>query len=428
MLVRVVGVLANLVIVPLSLGYLGEESFGLWMTLTSFMTFLAYTDLGLGTGLQNRLSECMGHDDRESPRYYVSSGLFVMGLLCVTAVAGGMLILPRVDLVGLLSIREDEAARQALPTALAMIVAVGLGLPGGMVQRIYYAHQQGYWGYLQLAGGGMMGLVGAIICVWMKAPLPVLAFVFAGLQYIPLLVGSVVLFRREKWLRPSLGLVRWRHTRDIFVTGTAAMWSQLASMLLVTGPPLIIANRVEVAAVTPFSLAQKLLGVLTLVFTMSIWSLWPAYTEALARGDWAWIRLTFWRTVRLSVVILVPVFALVAVSGQYVIRLWTGAPEAVPSWSLLMAWNVWTVLRGWSVVFSILLSGLNRLAWQAVYGLVCGSAGLAVGYWLAPRGLEVAVWAMVLVGEGLRCLALSVDVAIAFGYRRAAGQPVAVEA
>ncbi len=423
MLVRVVSVLNNLLIVPLALGYLGKESFGLWMTLTSFTAFLSYTDLGLGTGLQNRLSECMGKDDRENPRYYVSSGMFAMALLCLAAVGGGLLVLPRLDLAGLLSIHDPDVVRQVLPTAQAMVIAVGLGLPGGMVQRIYYAHQRGYWGYLQLAGGGLLSLAGAFVCVRMKAPLPVLALVFMGATYIPLLVGSVVLFAREKWLRPGLRWVRRRHLGQIFGTGTAAMWSQLASMLMVVGPPVVIANRIAVAAVTPFSLAQKLLGALALVYTMSVWSLWPAYTEAMARGDWKWIQRTFWRTARLSAIMLVPVVVLVAVAGQWIIRVWSGAPQAVPSWSLLMAWNVWTLLRGWNVVCNVLLCGLNRLVGQALYGLACGLAGLGTGCFLATWGLETAVWGMVLVGEGLCCVALNIDVALALS-RHGAREPV----
>jgi O-antigen/teichoic acid export membrane protein len=428
MLSRAVNVLTNLAVVPLSLGYLGNESFGLWMALTSFWVFLIYTDMGLGIGLQNRLSDCMGRDDRESPRYYVSSGLFVMGLLSLVAVAGGFWLLPHLNIARWVSVSDPDVARDVLPTAQAMLLALGVGLPAGMVQRIYNAHQRGYWAYLQLAAGGLMSLGGAVLCIWQRTSLPVLALVFSGVQYIPLLIGSVVLFYREPWLRPHPKLVRWGHAREILGTGLAAMWSQLASMLLVMGPALIIANRIAVSAVTPFSLTQKLLGVLTMVFTMSIWSLWPAYTEAMARDDWGWIRRTFWRTVWLSAIMLLPAVLLAAVAARPVIRIWSGDPQAVPSMSLLLAWDVWTLLRGWSVVCSIVLSGLHRLTGQAIYGLAFGIAGLGSGYVLAPHGVETAVWGMVIVGEGLRCVALSVDVAFVLGYNRKAKRKIAVEA
>lgn len=410
MSVRLVTILTNLITVPLTLSYLGAESFGLWMTLTSFMLFLSFSDLGLGTGLQNRLASCHGRDDKENPSYYISSGLLVMISLFVVFIALAVAVMPRIDLVRLLGVHDRDTARQVLPTAQAMLIAFGFGLVAGMVQRIYTAHQRGYWGYAQMAVSNLLTLGGILLCIRLRMQLPILAVIFVAGPFLVPLAGSIVLFWRQEWLRPSFRKIRWVHTRDIFSIGTAAMWAQLATMVLVSGPAPVIANRIAVAAVTPFSVTQKLLGALTTVLMMSLWPLWPAYTEAAARGDWPWIHRTFWRTAKFSALIIVPCFAVTAVAGRWIIRLWTGQDAAVPSWSLLMAWNVWTMFRAWTVVCVVLLSGLNRLAGQATYGLTIALSGLVVAYLLAPTGLEPAIWWMVLVGEGLLAVALTVEV------------------
>src|SRR3982751_421810 len=54
---RGVSILTLLLTVPLTVGYLGEERYGLWMAVTSFLGFLVFADLGIGNGLINTISD-----------------------------------------------------------------------------------------------------------------------------------------------------------------------------------------------------------------------------------------------------------------------------------------------------------------------------------------------------------------------------------
>ena len=380
------------------------------MALTSFTLFLSFTDLGLGVGLQNALADCHGRDDRLSPRYYVSSGLLAMSVVFAIFVVVAFFVLPHVDLGRIVTIHDRATAAQLLPTAQAVLIAFGSGLPIGLIQRIYNAYQKGYWGYLQLAAGSLLGLFGVLLCIHYRLGLPTLAFVFMGSRFSVPLCGGVLLFWRQPWLRPSAWMVRWSYVRRIFSTGATAMGAQLAAMLIISGLPLVVANRLGVSTVTPLALTQKLLGVTTMILTMVIWSLWPAYSEAAARGDWAWVRRTFRRTIVLSAVVLVPSFLVVALTGRWIIRIWSGDPDAVPSWLLLMAWNVWMILNGWNTACRILLGGLNRMVGQATYGIAAGLIGLAAAWFAAPHGLAQAIWAAVLAGAGLRTLLMGAEV------------------
>jgi O-antigen/teichoic acid export membrane protein len=407
---RCVNIAVNLIVVPLTLPYLGKESFGLWMALTSFVLFLSFTDLGLGVGLQNALGDCNGRDDRQLPRYYVSSALFAMSTILAIFVAVAFLVLPHVDLRRVVTVHDDATAAELLPTAQAVLLAFGLGLPVSIIERIFNAYQRGYWGYSLLAAGSLLGLFGILLCVRYRLGLPTLAFVFLWSRFSVPVCGGIVLFWRQPWLRPAPWLVRWSHLRRIFSTGIAAMGSQLAAMLILSGLPLVVANRLDASAVTPLSLTQKLLGVAGTVLSVIVWSLWPAYSEAASRGDWAWVRRTFWRTIRLSAAVLMPSFLVVALAGRWVIGVWTGQAYAVPPWSVLMAWNVWMILDGCNTATRVLLGGLDRMVGQASYGVAAGLIGLAAAWFAAPQGLACAVWAAVLTGEGLRALLMGTEV------------------
>ena len=47
----------SLLSIPLTLGYLGADRFGLWMTIASLQAIFAFADFGLGNGVLNTVAE-----------------------------------------------------------------------------------------------------------------------------------------------------------------------------------------------------------------------------------------------------------------------------------------------------------------------------------------------------------------------------------
>src|SRR5438045_1951724 len=63
MAARGIGIFTGLAWVRLSLSYLGEERYGLWMAIGSLLAWANLADLGLARGMQNHLSQANGQDD-----------------------------------------------------------------------------------------------------------------------------------------------------------------------------------------------------------------------------------------------------------------------------------------------------------------------------------------------------------------------------
>ena len=173
--------------------------------------------------------------------------------------------------------------------------------------------------------------------------------------------------------------------------------------MIYSGPALIIGNRLGVAAFAPFAVAQKLLSTASIILTTTVLPLWPAYGEAAARGDWGWVTKTFRRTVLGGFIIQIPIFFLVAIFGQFIIRIWAG-PEAVPDWTLLMALNLWYLIAVWNVCTSTILNGLDHMIGQSTYGPILASTALLTGlllalvYGVAGVAISVALIAVLIGG------------------------------
>src|SRR5271157_556872 len=92
-LAKGVSVLANLIIVPMTLHYLGEERYAMWAMISSLFITLNSADLGIGNGLLNLVAAASGKGDKKLIRKYISSGFFML-LAIGVAIAAMLLVAP----------------------------------------------------------------------------------------------------------------------------------------------------------------------------------------------------------------------------------------------------------------------------------------------------------------------------------------------
>ncbi|MEA2542681.1 MAG: hypothetical protein QOH35_4047 [Acidobacteriaceae bacterium] len=76
---KALNILISFLSVPLTIRYLGSERYGVWLTISSLLTWMALTDFGLsGNALINVLAESSGNDDVETARQYASSAFWAL--------------------------------------------------------------------------------------------------------------------------------------------------------------------------------------------------------------------------------------------------------------------------------------------------------------------------------------------------------------
>jgi len=78
--------IANFLIVPLSINYLEAEKFGVWLTITSFVSWFSFFDIGLGNGLRNKLTESITKNNIEKAKGYVSTAYFTLTLISTSII------------------------------------------------------------------------------------------------------------------------------------------------------------------------------------------------------------------------------------------------------------------------------------------------------------------------------------------------------
>jgi len=402
-----INALSGLITVPITLSYLGAEQFGIWMALTGFVAFLSFTDLGIGIGLQNALTRCHGNDDEKTPSSIISTALFLTVLLCLILCVVSWYLIPQFELTRIIKLTGEENQLTLLYTTQAFIIAFAISIPLGMIQRIYDAYQNGVISNGLLAVGRLFSLASVFISVKLGYSLAVMVFLYMTIPFVFLALGGLYLFINNPVLRPSPFNVKTQYINQMVRTGGLALSAQVGAAIMSSGPLLLLSSQFGAAAVVPFAITQRLLSVVSLMTSAALMPLWPAYGEAHARSDKEWISATHKKALLFTLAIISPLFIAMSFYGQDLIAWWSNDANAVPSWSLLMACNVWAFVMAISRANSMLLNGTNHFKGQAIYGLILPISAILIGYYYAENNtLVMTLWVMVLSGEFTRSLFL----------------------
>lgn len=381
---RAISLLTTLVSVPLTFRYLGAERYGLWMVLVSLISVMGFADLGIGNGVMNAISEAHGKDSHELAREYVSSGFVLMlGIAAVLAVAGAIGY-PFMPWMRLFNVHSGLVATEGAKAFLVLFCWFVLNIPLGVVTRVQAGLQQGYWSQIVGATGNVVSLLALLVVIHFRGSLPWLVFASTFGVILATVLNGWLLFRAHPWLIPSLHAYRGGSAHKILKLGLMFFVLQVAVALGYTSDNIVITQVMGAAAVAVYAVPQKLFGFLSQLVSMGITPLWPAYGEAIARGDVAWVRKVFWGSLRVTLAIATPLCVALALTGPWVVRLMVGKSLHAPM-SLLAALALWGVISAASVPIAMLLNGVGVLKAQTIVAAVASLTNLALSIFLTRK-------------------------------------------
>jgi O-antigen/teichoic acid export membrane protein len=381
---KAIALLTGLISVPLTFRYLGAERYGIWMVLVSIIAAMGFADLGIGNGLMNAVSEAYGKDDRPLAKEYVTSAFALM--LCIAAflAVAGAVGYPFLPWLQLFNVRSEAVAAEGAKAFLVLYGSFVVSIPLGVITRAQAGLQKGYASQIVNAIGNILSLGAMLVVIWLHGILAWLVFasVFGGI--VATVLNGWLLFRQHPWLAPSWHAFRRRSANKILKLGLMFFVMQCAFAVAFSSDNIVIAQVLGETAVATYAVPQKLFSVIPMLISMGLIPLWPAYGEALARGDVAWVRKTFISSLWLASAIAVPLCALLVLTGPWILRVAVGKSLHAPI-SLLVTLAVWGVVSGVGGVTSVLLNGAGVMKVQTIVAVIASLSNLALSIFFTRR-------------------------------------------
>jgi O-antigen/teichoic acid export membrane protein len=389
---KAVSLATTLVSLPLTLHYLGNEQYGLWVTITSLAALLGFANLGLGNGLINGMSETLGKNDRVRAAEYVSSAFFMLigiTVLLSVAFAACYAVVPWAEAF---NVDSSDGRAVAGPAVGVFVVLTLVGLPLGVIAGVRSGLQEGFANSIRNAVGSLVSLLGLLIAIAVDVNLPWLVLALGIGPLVGTVLNGVTLFWRRPWLRPSVKRATRRAGARMIRFGLLFFVLSIAGAVAYQTDNIVIAQLLGPAEVTQYAVPMRLFLLAPLLLSFALVPLWPAYGEALARGDHAWVRQTFARSLGVSATLGALMATGLFLLGEPILHAWVG--ESInPSDSLLSALAVLTLLGCVTGPIAMYLNGANVLGFQVACAITMMVANLGLSITLTRAiGLSGPAW------------------------------------
>lgn len=373
LIARGVTLLSAVALLPVSFRYLGPERYGMWMTITSFVLFLSFADLGIGNGLTVRIAQADGNDNQEKSAVLVSAAFYFLLPLSIVLLAlsiGGMRFINWTALYGVRSLLARSEAGMA---TLALLVCTFAAMPLGVVLRVETGLQQGFVGDLWNAAGNLLGLAAVIVVIQQGGGLPAMVLAAAGMPQLSTACNWVVqFFFVRPALRPRLSLFHTQTAIGLLAMGSLFLLQQCCGLIYYVSDNLVIAQTMGATAVARYAVIQRLFSI-GFVTQYLVTPLWPAIGEALARGDFGWAQRMARRAVVTTVLVGSMFGILLLLPSRYLITRWSGIDPG-PIDLLRIGFAVWVVFIGYIAAMNAIL---NQELTMRRHLLILGAASLA---------------------------------------------------
>ena len=122
MFYKIGSIIANFLLVPLTINYLDIENYGIWLTLISFIGWFSFFDIGLGNGLRNKFAEAKSFGNYKDAQAFVSTAYFTIG-----SISFGMVLV-------ILGINQFTNWAQLFNTNASLQEELSLLLPLSLIQ------------------------------------------------------------------------------------------------------------------------------------------------------------------------------------------------------------------------------------------------------------------------------------------------------
>ena len=394
---KVLSVATVLITVPLTLNYLGTERYGMWMTIGSLIAMLSFADLGMGNGLLNAVAHAHGRGDVRAIQGYVSSGFASLTVVACCVLIGFAAVYPWVTWASIFNTHGALAQSEAGPALATFVALFAINIPLGVVGRVQVGLQQSIRASFWQCAGSLVGLVSMLAVIQLHAGLPWLVAAAFGAPALAAALNTALYFGRSRVdLRPRYSDVSRETVKQVARTGVLFLVLQLVTAVAYASDNLVIAQLLGASAVTDYAIPEKLFSLIAMAVAMMLAPLWPAYGEALARGDVLWVRRAFGRSLIVALSVASVMSLGLAIAAPTLLSYWVGRPIE-PPWLLLIGLALWKVIEAGGNAVAMLLNGANVVRPQIIIAVLTGVCAIILKIVLVGHiGVSGAVWATVI--------------------------------
>ena len=365
---RAISVASAFLTVSFSLKLLDTNKYGIWLAISSTVSWISVLDIGLANGLRNKIAEYFALKDYKSSKIDVSSTYAILLLIMVPVMLIFCAIAPFINWNSVFRTHLDE--KELLYTLIVVFVGLALQFVLKPIASVLQGDQKIHKANQIALVCNVSPLVPIIIgAKYLKGSILFLAMAQTMLPVVVMLIYSIVLFSGGyKNISPSLKNVDLKKSKALFGLSFAFFIVQIARVFILSTTEIIITRNFGGSYVTIYNLLFRYYGVAGMILYIVLASYWSAFTNAFALNDLDWVRTSMRKLIRMAFMftgIVVLQFLLI----KPVFHLWVGDKVPVPmSTSISMA--LYFIFCLFTDTLVIVINGSGRMRIQSIVTMI----------------------------------------------------------
>jgi len=357
-------ILISLAFVPLLIHELNPERYGVWLTVTSILTLLGFSDVGLGNGTKNLLTECITKNDFDSARRVVSTAYFSISGISLSFIILILIFGFKIKWGALIN-APSYLNSELSYLFIILIVFFCIQLILKLLNSIFEAIQMAAYSNLVYTLGQFLAFIGVYIIskIHPNAPLITYGLIISFAPVFTLFIATIIFFSKNKYkITPSIRFFDMKYVKDLYLLGAKFFVIQITALVLYQSNNLIIAHVCGANDVAVFNIVYKYAGLTQMLFLMMLAPIWAASTEAYHRADFQWMKKTIKR-LNLVLSLFIGVALIQFLLSKKIYMYWIGETYNI-DFKITFGILIYFVLSMRSGLYCTIINGIGKIQFQ----------------------------------------------------------------
>ena len=361
-------IVSNFLLVPISIDYLDTDAYGVWLTISTFILWFSFFDVGLGNGLRNRFAESIIKKEKKSAKSYVSTAYISLGVVSSILIILFLIINPFVNWSIIFNSHEDlnDELQILVPVvfiffAIQLILKLIISLNQAIQNHSINDKIQFYTQFFSL-------LIVLFLLEYGSGDLIFFGFFISLIPLLLLIFVNLLCFKNEfKDVKPSFKSYNSKYLKSITGLGFGFFITKVGALLLLTTDTFIISQLYGPEQVVNYNIVYKYFSVVTIVYGVIINPFWSSFTEAFAKKDFIWIRKSINNVQRLWLLIPLALILMIALSNWFY-NFWVGREISI-SINLSISVAIFALLYSFNQIYNQFINGVGKIRINLILSL-----------------------------------------------------------
>ena len=388
--------LIQLLAIPIAISSLGVDRFGVYVVITSLLSWLSLSSVGLFPGLTREVAKNI-----EDEKYILNLLISTLKIILPILIFLSVLFIYFIKIVSIPDFFGEKFLKYSNEIRISSITAfvcIALHVLGSSVECVRNGQQTQHINNLFNIFANLFTVIAIILAMKINPNIFMLVIAVSGVPALFKILNLLHYLYRNKFFHLSIySILKDSKEYHILVgVGIFFMLGELATLLIQQGSIFIVGRISGPLSVGEFSVILKLNVLFFGLVIMITQPIMPILVKSFNDSDYKWVKEQFLKISLLLFIYSIVIAVIISFFGTDIIKFWTKGNIHVDSYTMFLG-GLYFFFTVWNHIFFIILMSLGLTKFPTI--IVCIESIFSVillFYLVKPYGVEGAFVALLI--------------------------------